>query len=316
MTGLNYAASASREEHFNPEDEMFEASDIVICGIVIESETELRHDMVFTRNYIKITDVNKGNIAVNTVIPVLQTGGTYLDYSAPALSDIPILEIGKKYKMYLTLTEQSEIYGQYYLISGGYQGITEVLEDGLFVTLSDENTVLLLDEDPSYEVQAVANTPTYAYYWNKNALVVYVQGNIRDRYRANTRIGICNGINAWADKTDSPSTSITMSTVDADVSVYMYDYGATGWDAQTTTYYDGNICCYSRMTVNAHYLTSYYDNEGLWQALACHEFGHTLGLQHNDSGSASIMRTYTKDYYNYDGLLPRYKVPKTADLMQ
>lgn len=37
-------------------------------------------------------------------------------------------------------------------------------------------------------------------------------------------------------------------------------------------------------------------------------------VQHNDSGSASIMRTYTKDYYNYDGLLPRYKVPKTADI--
>lgn len=32
LTGLNYAASASWEEYFNPEDEMFEASDIVICG--------------------------------------------------------------------------------------------------------------------------------------------------------------------------------------------------------------------------------------------------------------------------------------------
>lgn len=315
--GFECNSSASWNEHFESETEMIDSSDIVIHGTVISNQTELRYDTVFTRNFIKVTLVNKGNIEIDSIITVLQTGGTYLEYSSPAISEIPLLEIGKEYALYLTLTDYSETYGQYYLISGGYQGVMEINNDGSLVTLSDQNEIFSLLETSPATISglSVTNTPTKSYYWNKSSLVVYVQGDIRDRYHSNTRIGICNGIQAWEKKTDSPSTSITLSTVNADVCVYMYDYGATGWDAQTDTYYDNsNICDYSRIKVNAHNLTNYYSLEGLWQALACHEFGHTLGLNHNDSGSASIMRSYTLDYYNYSGLLPRYKVPQTADI--
>ena len=319
LEGLTSYSSASWNQAFNSESEITDASDIVIHGVVVDTEPELRHDMVFTRNYISVTKVSKGEVQVGDVIIVVQTGGTFSKYSTPAISEIPLLETNKEYELYLTLTEYSKTYGQYYLISGGYQGVLEIQDNGSLMTLSNQNTVFnqkdtVLSESGSIDTRAT--TPAYSYYWNKNSLVVYVQGNIRDRYHANTRVGICNGIHAWADKTDSPSTSITISTVDADVCVYMYDYGATGWDAETTTYVDPNtnICDYSRMTVNAHYLTNYYDMEGLWQAIACHEFGHTLGLSHNDSGTASIMRSVTTDYFNYRGLLPRYKVPKQADI--
>lgn len=318
LEGLSCSTSASWKEHYASEVEMRESSDIVICGTVISSEPELRNDMVFTMNYIKVNLVETGNIEVDAVIPVLQTGGNVLGYSTPAISEIPLLEVGEEYKLYLSLTEYSEEYGQYYLISGGYQGVAKVKNNGSLMTLSDENTIFSSDDMISNRIStyAITYTPTKVYSWDQSSLVVYVQGDIRDRYHANTRTGICNGIHAWAEYTDSPSTSITISTVDADVCVYMYDYGETGWDAQTKTYYytPSNICYYSRMTVNAYYLSGYYSTTGLWKAIACHEFGHTLGLEHNDSGSASIMRSYTKDYYDYVDGSPRYTVPKTADI--
>lgn len=315
---LLYNTSASWQEHFYTEREMSEASDIIINGTVIASEPELHYDMVFTRNYIKVDLVESGNIEIDTIVPVLQTGGIFSEYSTPVISEIPLLEVGKEYKLYLTLTDYSEKYGQYYLISGGYQGVMEVQDNGSLITLSESNTVFSPKRTNSSNssTYAITYTLTDVYYWDKSSLVVYVQANIRDRYNANTRTGICNGIHAWAQNTDSPSTSITSSTVNADVCVYMYDYGATGWDALTEISYDSysNICDYSRITVNAHYLTDYYATTGLWQAIACHEFGHTLGLDHNDSGSASIMRSNTIDYYDYIDGSPQYTVPKTADI--
>ncbi len=292
---------------------MREAADILIAGTVIKSETELRHDLVFTKNYIQITNIYDGNAEINTVIPVLQTGGTYMGYTTPEISDAPLLKVGKNYKLYLILSEYSKTYGQYYLICGGYQGAAEIVNNSSLVPLSDDN-ILILNEDSAYETRAVTNTPTYSYYWNKSSLKVYVQGDIRDRYHANTRTGICNGINAWHNSTDSPTTTITLSTVNADVCVYMYDYGITGWDGLTETSHSSNICSYSRITINSHSLTSYYKTTNLWQALTCHEFGHTLGLKHNTSSSSSIMRPSTLDYYNYEGLLPKWKVPKKADI--
>lgn len=161
-----------------------------------------------------------------------------------------------------------------------------------------------------------ANTPVFSYYWKKSALSVYVDGSIRDRYSSVTRGGICAGINAWAANTDSPKTSITTSSGFADVMVNMNDYGATNWDAITETFYNNNnnVCYNSVMKINAHYRTQYYSTRGLWQAIACHEFGHTLGLKHNNSSSPSIMKEYTQDYYNLNGS-PKWTVPKSADII-
>lgn len=80
-----------------------------------------------------------------------------------------------------------------------------------------------------------------------------------------------------------------------------------------SSYTRGGICVNSVMQINAHYRTKYYKTRGLWQAIACHEYGHTLCLDHNTSSSPSIMRRVTKQYY-IDGA-PKWTTPKSADIV-
>lgn len=239
-------------------DDMKADSDIIITGTVVRTETELRHDVVFTRCYVRIDKQEKGTLSAGTVIPVLQTGGTYGNITTPEIADAPLLKVGDSYELYLTAADDLEAYKNYYLISGGFQGALKI-ENGMKTVLSTENRLF----DNEIDVQSTrANTPTFSYYWNKSPLTVYVDGSIRDRYSSYTR---------------------------------------------------GGICVNSVMQINAHYRTKYYKTRGLWQAIACHEFGHTLGIDHNTSSSPSIMRRVTKQYY-LDGA-PEWTTPKSADIV-
>lgn len=243
---------------FDSLDDMKADSDIIITGTVVRTETELRHDVVFTRCYVRIDKQEKGTLSAGTVIPVLQTGGTYGNITTPEIADAPLLKVGDSYELYLTATDGLEAYKNYYLISGGFQGALKI-ENGMKTVLSAENRLF----DNEIDVQSTrANTPTFSYYWNKSSLTVYVDGSIRDRYSSYTR---------------------------------------------------GGICVNSVMQINAHYRTKYYKTRGSWQAIACHEFGHTLCLDHNTSSSPSIMRRVTKQYY-LDGA-PKWTTPKSADIV-
>lgn len=244
---------------FDSLDDMKSGSDLIITGTVVRTETELRRDVVFTRCYVRIDKQEKGELSSGTVISVLQTGGTYENITTPEIVDAPLLKVGGSYELYLTAADGSAAYKNYYLISGGFQGALKI-ENGTKTVLSAENRLF----DNEIDVQSTrANTPVYSYYWNKSSLKVYVEGDIRDRYSAQTRGGICAGINSWAANTDSPETSITPSSAFADVLVNMNDYGATNWDAITYTYYTNNICTNSVMRINAHYRTKYYTTRGL-----------------------------------------------------
>lgn len=244
---------------FDSLDDMKADSDIIITGTVVRTETELRHDVVFTRCYVRIDKQEKGTLSAGTVIPVLQTGGTYRNITTPEIADAPLLKVGDSYELYLTATDGLEAYKNYYLISGGFQGALKI-ENGMKTVLSTENRLF----DNEIDVQSTrANTPTFSYYWNKSSLTVYVDGSIRDRYSSYTR---------------------------------------------------GGICVNSVMQINAHYRTKYYKTRGSWQAIACHEFGYTLGIDHNTSSSPSIMRRVTKQYYNLDGA-PEWTTPKSADIV-
>lgn len=243
---------------FDSLDDMKADSDIIITGTVVRTETELRHDVVFTRCYVRIDKQEKGTLSAGTVIPVLQTGGTYGNITTPEIADAPLLKVGDSYELYLTATDGLEAYKNYYLISGGFQGALKI-ENGMKTVLSTENRLF----DNEIDVQPTrANTPTFSYYWNKSSLTVYVDGSIRDRYSSYTR---------------------------------------------------GGICVNSVMQINAHYRTKYYKTRGSWQAIACHEFGHALCLDHNTSSSPSIMRRVAKQYY-LDGA-PKWTTPKSADIV-
>lgn len=244
---------------FDSLDDMKADSDIIITGTVVGTETELRHDVVFTRCYVRIDKQEKGTLSAGTVIPVLQTGGTYGNITTPEIADAPLLKVGDSYELYLTAADDLEAYKNYYLISGGFQGALKI-ENGMKTVLSTENRLF----DNEMDVQSTrANTPTFSYYWNKSSLTVYVDGSIRDRYSSYTR---------------------------------------------------GGTCVNSVMQINEHYRTKYYKTRGSWQAIACHEFGHTLCLDHNTSSSPSIMRRVAKQYYNLDGA-PKWTTPKSADIV-
>lgn len=243
---------------FDSLDDMKADSDVIITGTVVRTETELRHDVVFTRCYVRIDKQEKGTLSAGTVIPVLQTGGTYGNITTPEIADAPLLKVGDSYELYLTATDGLEAYKNYYLISGGFQGALKI-ENGMKTVLSTENRLF----DNEIDVQSTrANTPTFSYYWNKSPLTAYVDGSIRDRYSSYTR---------------------------------------------------GGICVNSVMQINAHYRTKYYKTRGSWQAIACHEFGHALCLDHNTSSSPSIMRRVAKQYY-IDGA-PEWTTPKSADIV-
>lgn len=172
---------------FDSLDDMKADSDIIITGTVVRTETELRHDVVFTRCYVRIDKQEKGTLSAGTVIPVLQTGGTYGNITTPEIADAPLLKVGDSYELYLTATDGLETYKNYYLISGGFQGALKI-ENGMKTVLSTENRLF----DNEIDVQSTrANTPTFSYYWNKSSLTVYVDGSIRDRYSSYTRGGIC-----------------------------------------------------------------------------------------------------------------------------
>ncbi len=120
--------SASWHDHFFSAEEMAENSDIVVGGVLDSSYTELRGNLVFTRSQILVERVYAGDCTEGTIIEVLQTGGDYKDHHTAPISESPLIEPSTKYLLMLSLTEPDDRFGQYYLISGGYQGMVKVSE--------------------------------------------------------------------------------------------------------------------------------------------------------------------------------------------
>lgn len=118
--------SASWSEHFDSVNEMEAAADIGIVGVLSDSKTEVRGSLVFTRNIVEVVAVHSGDVQIGDYVEVLQTGGEHGNMSTPAFSELPLMEVNKEYAMFLKKTPPHEKYGQYYVISGGYQGFVEI----------------------------------------------------------------------------------------------------------------------------------------------------------------------------------------------
>ena len=124
----------SWSSHFDSVEEMYDASDLIIRGIVIDSNIEKRRNLELTHNTIRVTEVISGEIKVNELIDLVQTGSK--TFGAP--DELPLLEKSEEYLLFLEHTDPDPRYGQYYMVMGGYQGIAQ--QDGTtLVPLADEN---------------------------------------------------------------------------------------------------------------------------------------------------------------------------------
>lgn len=291
---------ASWVESYSSIEEMEVSSDLAITGTVVGSYTEMRYDLVFTRNQVRIEHIDKGDCTLYGVVDILQTGGTYGATTTPAIEDAPLLTVGETYELYLREVEPTEMYGEYYLILYATNGVSGYNDEVLGCALT-----------------AGTNTPAISdgWYWNKTSLSCYVPTSIKTLYGTTVYNGIMAGVKCW-NNTDAPTVTAQSTSTIFDIDVMMNNYGAIGWDGichpeyNTTT----KVLTTASIDINAYYRQNYYDMQGLWQALACHEMGHALGLGHNDSGAASIMTSNTENYYDPDATSPRYTTPLTADI--
>ena len=122
---------ATWSDHYSSKEEMAQKSDLIIVGKLVEGIPELRTNLVFTRNQVEVLAVYSGNVQIGDCVEVLQTGGEYEDYYTDPIAEVPLLSAETVYVLFLRQTKPDVRYGQYYLIMGGYQGISTISPDEL-----------------------------------------------------------------------------------------------------------------------------------------------------------------------------------------
>lgn len=148
---------ASWSEHFDGINDLTDNSDIIIRGLLESSSTHLRENVVFTMNEVKITEVISGDINEGDIIDILQTGGIYESIVSPPIESTPLLKDGESYLLYLKLTDYHPKYGQYYLISGGYQGLALINDRGIVRPMDSNNEIFNGKNYNFNEIQNIAD---------------------------------------------------------------------------------------------------------------------------------------------------------------
>lgn len=147
--GINYnvneltktSALATWNESYDNIQELTNNADVIVKGRVLSSEPQIREDMVFTMNHLEVQEIMQGTTLNNaSIIDILQTGGSMDGIITEPIKEAPLLKPDQDYILYLKLTEYDEVYGQYYLIEGGYQGIAYIDEKEI-IPVSSENSI-------------------------------------------------------------------------------------------------------------------------------------------------------------------------------
>lgn len=299
-------SSASWTELFDSVEELAASADVGIIAKLISSETELRHNIVFTRNTIEVLESHYGGLQVGDQIVLVQTGGVYGDQFTPAISEVPLLESDTCYAMYLKQTDPHSIYGQYYLVAGGHQGLVKLPQYPSARSFSQNSfTDHFIGKFVSSRATPIVSSN---HVWDTSTIRCHLSDSILINYGVNMYNALGNGVTSW-NSTQAPTIVFTEDPYTWDVLVDMYDYGECGWDGLHTAHLsysendsEPNTILYSRIEVNEWYKSQYLDELNLWRAIACHEMGHSLGLGHNtNSSETSIMKEWTGGYYNVNG---------------
>lgn len=284
---LNDHSHVTWKKTYNTESELIAASDLVITGTVIGQYQEQRANLIFTKSIIQIDHIFKGSSAGST-IEVLQTGGSYNGITTKAIEGADLLQVNKVYQLALTLTEPDDIFGQYYLITGGFQGVSSI---------SNQNTNGL--QQPSFSIDSgyFSGEPSLSLYWGVDPTVYF-------HYFGNkSSTAVYMGFVSW-NYSEFHFASTTSTS--PDVGVYTYLYGQVGWYAMTDLDTNGTLIYGAEVDVNLSEATVLTSDQ--YQAILCHEAGHALGLNgHYVGGSATIMRQYAEDFMN------SFNTPRTRD---
>ncbi len=309
------------EDTYDSLVEAMSASDITIVGTVTSQSVEVRDEVYFTHSYVEAPD--------GEIYDVLQTGAVIGGNEVGVPYDAPLLETGKEYFLSIYQTDYDELYGQYYLISGGSQGYGEFDSEtmsvaavseshrSLFSSFSLSESNINLSDISVASVDASTIVETYSTpgddpndfvwdIWNGDKPKFWVTiGNVRPP--ENTYSAIETGLKAWSNKYSGLTVTKASSNSQSNVAVYFSRLGNTGYVGLTEYESTGEtldkglnsmkIIEHIDISLNAD--TTHESTANFWKSIACHEMGHALGLDHHGNWvEQSIMNPDYSSFYD------------------
>ena len=327
---LAAVSEASWNHGYDTLAEMTEGSDLILRGTVLSSQTELRHDLVFTRFTVSVDQLFSGGDPGLERVEILQTGGSYEEEYTPAINGAPLLRQGEEYLLYLEYAE-TEQYGNYYLIAGANQGVAKIAENSSEASpfsMAGEQLSLIpygTDEvilgerqlhglEKSTASTCGENCTNFLIWYTTNSneyvnVKYYIHATPKGTTYDNA---IRDGVTSWNGISSHYNYSRVTNVGTANLTAQANSYGFTGWDGYTYIYYlegtsqilseGGDPYIYTPIhkaiiALNYSYLID--ENVDYWKKVTIHETGHATSLSHHTCLNDTVMWGDTSQYLSY-----------------